>query len=317
MTSALSLRCRVCSRPMLESSFVPSGFEADDFWRTGTIETTMTTAQDRDGGSILAAQLYWDSAAETYEEVFSGTLVGRTRREAVWRELERLFVKDMRVLEINCGTGLDAVFLASKGVELLACDISPQMIERAREHAERQGITNRVEFLALATEDLGRLSGSPAFDGAFSNFSGLNCVDDLTEVQRQLAKMLKPGAPLLLCLMGRFALWETIWFLLHGSPRLAFRRILDKTDSITKSPELKIHHPSVEEIRSQFAPSFRLRRWRGVGITVPPSYMEHWASRFPRVVGVLAALDQRIGGLPVFRNMADCVVLEFERVEKV
>jgi hypothetical protein len=60
-----------------------------------------------------------------------------------------------------------------------------------------------------------------------------------------------------------------------------------------------------------------LRRWRGVGITVPPSYMEHWASRFPRVVRFCAALDQRIGGLPVFRNMADCVVLEFERVKRV
>jgi hypothetical protein len=42
--------------------------------------------------------------------------------------------------------------------------------------------------------------------------------------------------------------------------------------------------------------------------------MEHWVRRFPRVIGLLAALDQTIGGLPLFRNVADCVVLEFERV---
>jgi ubiquinone/menaquinone biosynthesis C-methylase UbiE len=276
----------------------------------------MITGQNEDRGSILAAQLYWDSAAKTYEQVFSGTLIGRTRREAVWRELQRLFAKDMRVLEINCGTGLDAVFLASQGVELLACDISPEMIDRAREHAANHGVGDRVEFLALATEDLEKLASRPIFDGSFSNFSGLNCVEDLTAVQRQLANLVKPGSPLLLCMMGRIALWEVVWFLLHGSPRLAFRRILQKTDRVNKSPELKIHHPSVEEIRSQFAPSFRLRRWRGVGITVPPSYMEHWASRFPRAVGFCAALDQKIGGLPIFRNMADCVVLEFERVGK-
>jgi hypothetical protein len=81
-----------------------------------------------------------------------------------------------------------------------------------------------------------------------------------------------------------------------------------------KSPGLKIHRPSVKEICSQFAPGFQLRRWRGVGITVPPSYMEHWARRFPRVIGVFAWVDQMIGGLPLFRNVADCVVLEFERV---
>jgi SAM-dependent methyltransferase len=233
----------------------------------------------------------------------------------VWQELQRLFGKGKRVLEINCGTGLDAVFLARQGVELLACDISPRMIERARRHAARNDAGDHVEFLALATENLGALADHALFDGAFSNFSGLNCVEDLTAVQLQLAKRLKPGAPLLLCMMGRFALWEVVWFLLHKKPRLAFRRLRERTASMDRSPELKIYRPSVKEIRSQFAPCFRLRRWKGVGITVPPSYMEHWARRFPSAVGLLASLDQKVGGLPVFRNVADCVVLEFERVK--
>lgn len=274
----------------------------------------MTTAQERDGGPMLAAQLYWDSAAENYEEVFSGTIIGKTRREAVWRELQRLFFKGDRVLEINCGTGLDAVFLAQRGVELLACDLSPRMIERARRHAANNNMGDRVEFLALANENLGTLGDGPLFDGAFSNFSGLNCVEDLTAVQLQLAKRLKPGAPLLLCMMGRFALWEVVWFLLHKEAKLAFRRIREKTARMDQSPEVKIHRPSIKEIRSQFAPFFRLRRWSGVGIAVPPSYMEHWARRFPRVISLLALLDRKIGGLPGVRNMADCVVLEFERV---
>ena len=107
----------------------------------------------------------------------------------------------------------------------------------------------------------------------------------------QLAKRLKPGAPLLLCMMGRFALWEVFWFLLHGQVNRAFRRVREKSDSVTESPEVRIHRPSVEEICSEFAPSFRLRRWRGVGIMVPPSYMEHWARRFPGVIHTLARFD--------------------------
>ena len=246
---------------------------------------------------------------------FPGTTIGKTRREAVWHELRRLFGKDKRVLEINCGTGLDAVFLAQQGVEILACDISPKMIEKARRHAAHNNVGDHVEFIALATENLETLVGRSLFDGAFSNFSGLNCVEDLTAVQLQLTKLLKPGAPLLLCMMGHVLLCgEVLWFLLHRKPKQAFRRLREKTTSIPKSPELKVYRPSVEEICSQFAPSFRLRRWRGVGIAVPPSYMEDWARRFPRGIGLLAALDQAIGGLPGFRNVADCVVLEFECV---
>jgi len=36
---------------------------------------------------------------------------------------------------------------------------------------------------------------------------------------------------------------------------------------------------------------------------------------FPRVIRGLAAIDSLIGGLPFFRRMADCVLLEFERVK--
>jgi SAM-dependent methyltransferase len=277
----------------------------------------MSTTLDRKGGSIQAARLYWDSAAESYEEVFSGTTIGKTRREAVWRYLRRIFGPGDRVLEINCGTGLDAVFLAQQGVHLVACDLSPRMIERARRHAESQLVADRVEFVALATEDLEDLEDLTLFDGAFSNFSGLNCVEDLEAVRMQLAGRLKPGAPLLLCMMGRVAPWEVLWFLLHGRPRLAFRRFREETASAGGAKDVKIHRPSVKKIRSQFGPEFRLRRWGGIGIAVPPSYMEHWARRFPRVIGFLAAVDRRIGVMPVFRSVADCVVLEFERSGKV
>jgi hypothetical protein len=60
-------------------------------------------------------------------------------------------------------------------------------------------------------------------------------------------------------------------------------------------------------------PAFRLLQWKGIGITVPPSYSEHLASRFPKLIDRLAGLDQHIGTLPLIRNMADCVLLEFER----
>ena len=257
------------------------------------------------------AETYWDTAAETYERDFTGTLIGQTRRRAVWRRLERIFQPGQRILELNCGTGIDAVHLAGRGLRVLACDISPGMIHRARRLASGTSAGDRIDFRVLATEKISLLANDGPFDGAFSNFSGLNCVENLSAVVEDLALLLKPGAPVLVCMMGRFVPWEITWFLAHGNSKRAIHR-LGRGRSGVEQDGLTICRPSVKEIVSLFAPRFRLRRWRGIGIAVPPSYTELSARRFPGTITLLAALDARIGGLPPFRNMADQVVLEFE-----
>ena len=44
-----------------------------------------------------------------------------------------------RVLELNCGTGEDAVHLARRGVRVLATDNSPRMLAAARSKIARAG----------------------------------------------------------------------------------------------------------------------------------------------------------------------------------
>src|SRR5215468_11477804 len=117
----------------------------------------------------------FDQAAHTYDELFTNTAIGRAQRKQVWPRLLGAFPPGSRVLELNCGTGEDARFLARQGRNVLACDGSAAMIEvaRRREHEARLGT---LEFRQLANEELGNLSFAAPFDGAFSNFSGLNCL---------------------------------------------------------------------------------------------------------------------------------------------
>jgi SAM-dependent methyltransferase len=262
--------------------------------------------------SLQSAAMYWDAAAETYVQKFSGTIVGHIRRRAVWKDLERVFRPGEHILELNCGTGIDAVYLGSKGIHVLACDISPRMIELAQDLAEKTVLPATPDFRVLATEHLATLPEGP-FDGAFSNFSGLNCVEDLSPLARDLGCLLKPGARFLTCMIGRFVPIEIAWFLAHGDPERAFLRLRENRSSFGETEQLTIHRPSVSEIARQMQPAFRLLRWKGIGITVPPSYAESFAVRFPKLMQRLAGIDNRIGHLPLFRGMADCVLLEFER----
>jgi len=258
------------------------------------------------------AQTYWDAAAETYVRDFTGTSIGETRRYAVWRRLEKIFSPGQKLLELNCGTGIDAVHLAQRGIQLVSCDISFRMIELARQLAVSTNTSDLIEFRVLPNEEIGSLEGENVFDGAFSNFCGLNCVQDLPAVARELARLVRPGAPILLCIMGRFVPWEIAWFMARGEPGKALRRLRGNEFRSSEPGSICIQRPSVKEMARIMSPAFRLRRWSGVGIAVPPTYTESRMRYFPHVIEGLAGIDRLIGGLPAFRRMADCVLLEFE-----
>jgi SAM-dependent methyltransferase len=265
--------------------------------------------------SIGSAQAYWDAAAENYDLVFANTLIGRAQRESIWREIEKVFTVGQRILELNCGTGIDAIFLANRGVRILACDVAPRMIELAQKRANLTKASGLIDFRVLATENIELLGEEGFFDGALSNFSGLNCVEDLPSVARKLARLLRPGARLVLCMIGRFVPWEIAWYMAHGNPRRAFRRFERVTvGRISDEAVVTVRYPSVRKLTQMFAPGFRLRNLQGIGIALPPSYLESWAQKFPLILDRLARLDRRIGCLPLLRSMGDCVLLQFERL---
>lgn len=265
--------------------------------------------------STQFAQAYWDTAAETYVQDFSGTSIGQTRRQAVWRRLDKIFSPDQKLLELNCGTGIDAVHLAQRGIQLVACDISSRMIEFARELAVSTDTSELIDFKVLPNEEIGSLRGENVFDGAFSNFCGLNCVEDLPAVVRELTRLVRPSARVLLCMMGRFVPWEIAWFTAHGEPGKALRRLRGNSFRSSVQGAVCIQRPSVREITRFMSPAFRLRRWSGVGVAVPPTYTDNRMRHFPRMIKGLAGVDRLVGDLPLFRRMADCVLLEFECIK--
>ena len=63
---------------------------------------------------------------------------------------------------------------------------------------------------------------------------------------------------------------------------------------------VEVHYPSARAMARLFAPDFRLLQLKGIGVTVPPSYLEPLAQRFPGVLKSLAAVDRLLGSLPCF-----------------
>jgi SAM-dependent methyltransferase len=85
--------------------------------------------------AVEAVAAAFDRQAETYDR-FADGVIGRTLRARVHERLLDRFRAGHRVLELNCGTGVDAVRLAQHGVRVVATDVSAGMLARARRNVE-------------------------------------------------------------------------------------------------------------------------------------------------------------------------------------
>lgn len=63
--------------------------------------------------------------------------------------------KDSYILEIGCGVGLTPVYLAKKyGCRIMAVDLSKEMIEKAKERVEKEGVADKIEFKVADAQKL-------------------------------------------------------------------------------------------------------------------------------------------------------------------
>jgi ubiquinone/menaquinone biosynthesis C-methylase UbiE len=255
----------------------------------------------------------FDSIAESYDSIFTASVIGRTQRAQVTVEIDKRFARGSRVLELNCGTGEDAVALARRGVRVSAYDASAAMISVARRRVRDKNWSDNISLGVLQNENLSQLDDM--FDGALSNFAGLNCCADWPAIAQELARLIRPGGHLLLRVMGRTCLWEMLYFLLQGKPYKAFRRLQRGPHTATVgASSFDVFYPSAREAAHAFSSGFALQGWRGVGVLVPPSYCEPHFRKRSRLLRMFDLFDRRFGSLPGVRCWADHVLLDFVRL---
>lgn len=257
---------------------------------------------------MSAASAVFDAAAETYDAGFSRTRIGSMMRSAVWTRCAARFEPGSRVLEMNCGTGEDALWLAQSRMSVLATDAAPQMLRIARAKLEAAAVQG-VRLQQLAWEDLDTLDEA-GFDGMLSNFGGLNCIGDFRAAARALSAKLRPGAAAILCVMGPHVPWEWFWFLAQGSPARAFRRLRRGGASWAG---INIGYPTIRQMRRAFAPEFQLIRTSALGALLPPPYTEARLGRIPHLLQGLNRLERRVETCWPLPVLADHYILEMRR----
>jgi SAM-dependent methyltransferase len=153
----------------------------------------------------------FDRLAPDYDALTGGEIF-RLLRARTHGAFARSLDRRTRVLEIGCGTGLDTVFLASRGHEVIACDPSEEMVTRTLRRLARHGLDARATVMPCGLEDvqtyLDALAPHEPFDAIVSNFGALNCVCHLAPLGALARRHLRPGGSVLLGLMTRMCALE-------------------------------------------------------------------------------------------------------------
>lgn len=223
------------------------------------------------------------------------------------------------VLEIGCGTGEETLALARAGFRVLATDIAPEMLRRARSRISAAGLAHRVAFAAIPAGHLAALQPPRPFDGAYAGFGALNCEPALGRFAQALARLLPAGAPLVLSVINSRCLVEALWHLAHGRLRTALRGRGDRWALTTlPGPEgeripIPTRPLSVGVLREAFAPSFRIERAMAFPLLLPPPPMADLLRRHPRLLRPLAALDRMARARWPWRDWGDHLLIVMRR----
>jgi len=264
--------------------------------------------------ALLETREAFDSVAADYDGPRGNNSLIQDMRQELWRWLDASFPRAAHLLELGCGTGLDALRMAERGHHITATDWSPLMVSRTRARAERACVSERVQALALGAHELDRLEGRALYDGAYSNLGALNCLPDLRAVARECARLIRPGGRIVCSVIGRWCPWEIGHYARRGGwtrIRVRFARTMVPVRMNGRTVWTSYWTP--RELYRAFADEFALEHYRGICLLAPPPYLTWVKERHPGWYEQLWRWDRRIAGLPGLRLLGDHFLIVMAR----
>lgn len=264
---------------------------------------------------LLDTQRAFDTVAAEYDGPTGNNVLIQRMRHQLWRTVEQTFPPGARLLDLGCGTGLDAVHFAQRGYQIRAVDSSPGMVARTQERVLHEGVDGAVTATVLDMHDLQSLAGE-RFDGIYSDLGALNCTFDLPAVARSCAALLQPHGRLVASVIGRWCPWEIAYYTLRGQFRRAWLRTAREMVPVGMQQQVVwTRYLTPGEMYRPFAADFARTQYRSLGLFLPPPYLIGLHTRLAWLSRLLGRLDDRLGTLPVARDLGDHFLMVVTRRE--
>ena len=256
----------------------------------------------------------FDDVARGYDARFTDQpITCHLRAEVMAVALKCLPASDGRVLEIGCGTGVDAISFARQGHRVLATDAAPGMIRMARQKGA--GVARiDTEIWQVGQTIPEPVRTAAPFDLVFSNFGAVNCIEDLETLGVACAQLVAPGGFVVLVAINRWCLMEIVLGAMRLDRATMSRRFRKKQITrLEDGTQLAVQFPSRQELAGHMGDAFALEQARPVGVFFPPSEYYTAFQKRPWLMRLVRWLDAMPGRWWPFSRLADHDLLVFRR----
>lgn len=244
----------------------------------------------------------------SFDEIEERNEILQWMRNQIHAHCMRHFNKEDHILELNCGTGIDAVFFAEQGMHVHATDIAEGMLDELRKKIDAKNLVEKISLQQCSFTELHRITQNN-FDHIFSDFGGLNCVKEIDKVIASFKSLLKSGGTATLVIMPPVCPWEML-LALKGNFKTAFRRLnKNGAQSHLEGQHFISYYFSPQYINSCFGKEYETLELQGLGSFVPPPYLDSFPKKHPDLFRKLKKWDEKLCHTFPFNRWADHFIL--------
>jgi len=236
------------------------------------------------------------------------------KRERVRNHVDQYLQPNSKILELNAGTGEDAIYFASRSHHVHATDISEGMLRQLSCKVKKNDYEERISIEQCSFTNLGALQDRGPYDLIFSNFAGLNCTEKLPEVLLSFKHLLANGGIVTLVVLPSFCLWETL-LAFKGKFKTAFRRFNNKNgaDAHIEGIYFKCWYYNPSFIVNTLKDDYEVLAVEGLCTLMPPSYIEGFAEKHPSSYRLLKKLEGRLKNKWPWKSIGDYYIITLKK----
>lgn len=225
---------------------------------------------------------------DEYEELNKSNYVDQYMRNQVYRHVGKYISHSSGLLEINAGSGIDALYFASRGHTVLATDIAHKSGAYIMDKATRFKLPNLC-FKRLSFGELHQLLPEQ-FEYIYSNFGGLNCTPNLPAVLGSIENLLVRDGYATLVVLNKNYIWDWLRILKFRRKKAFYRRSTRPIYANIKSQKIRVFYYSPREFVRLLPDSMKVVNIEPLS-TFYPNVNHPWLTKYPRLIKSLLRVE--------------------------
>ena len=288
--------------PSFEKKYGTNHLELHNMYSGTAYNLERTDRHRRNRYEILEVE--FDEVSENYENTVKSNPIEAYMRKITSDILSKMVHDGMNILEIGCGTLIEASAIKSN-VYLTCAEISDEMIRRAQEKSKLIKQVN-LETLKVST---GYLKTEKKYDVIFTTFGYLD-LEETETIEATLKENLKTDGIFIGAYWNRFGLMDIVISALLGRYKYVKQKIAGMV-----LPDLSrfttATMPKGPFVFSGLEGFSEIKRF-GLCTIIPPYNFNKVAKKLAKK-RLLFAIDKVVSSLPIIKNFGDYVVVVLKR----